>query len=182
MQSRDGSERSRHGSRWRRLDLTARPERPRDQRPCWLGLAQGRGPQTEQAKGYGDNNDECRSLFADRSALSSVRRVTNSLCRQQSGLVGSDRIDVEPVAGEPLGVPTDLGPSVGRRARGRDRPAWLWPLRRSPRADRTGRDGHLPRAPHRGMGPGRRRTWSVPTWAPPPRCSWRPRFQTVSRA
>ena len=31
----------------------------------------------------------------------------------------------------------------------------LWPLRRSPGADRTGCDGHVPCAPHRGMRPGR---------------------------
>ena len=27
-----------------------------------------------------------------------------------------------------------------------------------------------------------RRTWSVRTWAPPPRCSWRPMLQTALRA
>src|ERR1700733_4157097 len=58
------------------------------------------------------------------------------------------------MAGEPVGVPTDLGPGVGGGARGRDRPSWLWSLRRSRGADRTGCDGHVPRASDRRMGPG----------------------------
>src|SRR2546423_15686760 len=81
-------------------------------------------------KRSGEDDDEFTRRFAHRAAISSVRRSARAVRGQQGGLV-SNGVDAEPVAGEPLGIPSDLGPGVGGRSRSCDRPTGLWPLRPS---------------------------------------------------